>query len=129
MSLRDLYREYNGQVQFILVYIREAHPTDGWYMGNHDIRDHQSMDERREVAGMCEAALQYGIKTYVDEMDDAVSEAYAAMPDRLYLVGIDGQVFYAGGKGPFGFKPGELKEAIDRCLVKREATDEFSATA
>ncbi len=129
MSLRDLYREYNDQVQFILVYIREAHPTDGWYMGNHDIRDHQSMDERREVAGMCEAALQYGIKTYVDEMDDAVSEAYAAMPDRLYLVGIDGRVFYAGGKGPFGFKPGELKEAIDRCLVKREATDEFSATA
>ena len=39
---------------------------------------------------MCEVAMQYGIKTYVDEMDNAVSEAYASMPDRLYLVGTDG---------------------------------------
>lgn len=48
-------------------------------MGDHDIRNHQSMEERREVAGMCEVALQYGIKTYVDEMDDAVSKSYALL--------------------------------------------------
>ncbi len=127
VSLRDLYRDYNDRVQFILVYTREAHPTDGWYMGDHDIRDHQSMEERREVAGMCEVALQYGIKTYVDEMDDAVSKSYASMPDRLYLIGIDGSVVYAGGKGPFGFKPPELKRAIDEYLVQVEATDEIEA--
>jgi hypothetical protein len=117
VSLRDLYREYNDKIQFILVYTTEAHPTDGWYMGDHDIRHHQSMDERREVAGMCEIALQYGIKTYVDEMDDAVSNAYASLPDRLYLVGQTGKVVYAGGRGPFGFKPAELKEAIENYLL------------
>ena len=109
MSLRDLYRDYEDKIQFVLVYVREAHPTDGWYMGNHDIRTHQSMEERREVARMCEVALQYGIETYVDEMDDAVAKAYAALPDRLYLVGRDGRVVYAGGRGPFGFRPAELK--------------------
>ena len=118
MSLRNLYRDYNDRVQFILVYTREAHPTDGWYMGDHDIRNHQSMEERREVAGMCEVALQYGIKTYVDEMDDAVAESYASLPDRLYLVGLDGRVAYAGGRGPFGFKPAQLKKAMDRCLAE-----------
>ncbi len=86
-------------------------------MGEHDIRQHQTMAERREVAGMCEVALQYGIKTYVDEMDNVVSEAYASMPDRLYLVGTDGKVVYAGGKGPFGFKPAELKQAMDEYLA------------
>ncbi len=116
MSLRDLYEQYRAEVQFLLVYIREAHPTDGWYMGKHDIRQHQSLEERREVAGMCEIALQYGIRTYVDEMDDAVTNAYAALPDRLYLVGLDGRVVYAGGRGPFGFKPGALGAAIDRYL-------------
>lgn len=85
-------------------------------MGDHDIRSHQSIEDRREVAGMCEVALQYGIKTYVDEMDNAVSEAYASMPDRLYLVGADGRIAYAGGKGPFGFKPAELKDAMDEYL-------------
>jgi hypothetical protein len=117
VSLRDLYKNYNDKIQFILIYTREAHPTDGWYMGDHEIRNHQSMAERREVAGMCEVALQYGIKTYVDEMDDAVSEAYASLPDRLYLVGLGGTIVYAGDIGPFGFKPAELKDAMDRYLT------------
>ncbi len=128
MSLRDLYREYNDRVQFILIYTREAHPTDGWYMGDHDIRNHQSIEERREVAGMCEVALQYGIKTYVDDMDDAVAEAYASLPDRLYLIGIDGRVVYASGRGPFGFKPAELKDAIDRYIANTGESAVLKAT-
>ncbi len=113
MSLRDLYEQYSDRVQFLMIYIREAHPTDGWYMGRHDIRNHQSIEERREVAGQCESALQYGIPTLVDELDDAVATAYAALPDRLYLVGIDGRIAYAGGRGPWGFRPWELKKAIN----------------
>ena len=60
----------------------------------------------------------YGTRTYVDQMDDAVSKSYAARPTRLYLVGLDGQVVYAGGLGPFGFKPVELKAAIDGYLAR-----------
>ena len=117
MSLRDLYAQYSDRVQFLLIYIREAHPVDGWYIGTHDIRDPTTIEGRRQVAGQCEVALQYGIHTYVDEMDDAVMTAYAAHPDRLYLIGRDGRVAYAGGRGPFGFKPAELKEATDALLA------------
>lgn len=84
---------------------------------NYRINDPQTIEERREVAGMCEAGLQYGIRTYVDEMDDAVMTAYAAWPERLYLIGQDGRVAYAGGLGPFGFYPAELKNAIS--VMKR----------
>ena len=118
VSLRDLYAEYHERVHFLVVYIREAHPTDGWYMGKHDIRHHRSIEERRQVASACEVAMQYGITTYVDEMDDAVMTAYAAHPDRLYLVGNEGRIAYAAGRGPFGFKPGELRQAIDLALVE-----------
>jgi hypothetical protein len=59
----------------------------------------------------------HGVATLVDEMDDAVSIAFAAWPDRLYLVGLVGEVVYAGGIGPFGFKPGELKLAMDGYLA------------
>ena len=131
MSLQDLYAQYHEQVQFLLIYIREAHPIDGWWLGKGlpglllkmsgskaamDIYDPQTLDERRAVAGRCESALQYGIQTYVDEMDDAVDEAYAANPTRLYLVGLDGRVVYAGGLGPFGFAPAELGAAIEEYL-------------
>lgn len=117
--MRDLYDGYSDRVQFLVIYIREAHPVDGWDLGSPNrIYDPQTMEERRAVAGTCEAALEYGIKTYVDEMDDQVMTAYAAWPERLYLIERNGRVIYSGGLGPWGFKPAELKQAIDALLVK-----------
>lgn len=111
-----------------MIYIREAHPVDGWWFGGGvqeglvkrlypnvalDVYDPRTIEERRAVAGECEQALRHGVRTYVDEMDDAVNKTYAAWPTRLYLISLDGRVAYAGGLGPFGFKPAELKDAID----------------
>ncbi len=115
-----------------MIYIREAHPVDGWWFGKGilgkvikyyasltslDTYDPKTIEERRSVAKQCHDALQYGINTYVDEIDDTVSKAYAAKPTRLYLVGLDGMVVYASGLGPYGFKPRELKNAIDKYLL------------
>ena len=33
MSLQNLYAQYHEHVQFLVVYIREAHPVDGWWLG------------------------------------------------------------------------------------------------
>ena len=128
VRLHELYQQYHQQVQFLSIYIREAHPVDGWWLGRRLTRkvfstffpkasmehyDPKTIEERRAVAGECETALQYGIRTYVDDMDDTVNTTYAAWPTRLYLVGLDGHVVYAGGLGPYGMKPAELKDAID----------------
>jgi hypothetical protein len=136
VSLRDLYEQYHDQVQFLVIYIREAHPKDGWWFGGGlmglmlklsgskaatDVYDPKTIQERRAVAGQCEEAMKYGIKTYVDDMDDSVSKAYAAKPTRLYLVGKDGRVEYAAGLGPWGFKPNELRDAIERYLAEGAA--------
>ncbi len=87
-----------------------------------DVYDPKTIGERCAVAGQCEDALKYGILTYVDEMDDMVNKAYAAMPTRLYLVGLDGRVVYASGLGPYGFKPAELGEAIKGYLGRVDGT-------
>ena len=133
VSLLDLYQKDHDKVQFLIVYIREAHPVDGWWLGKGlfgtalklsksraatDVYDPTTMEERRAVADNCEQALQYGIRTYVDEMDDSVNKAYAAWPTRLYLVGLDGRVVYQGGVGPFGFHPSQLGKAIEIYLSK-----------
>lgn len=131
VSLRDLYERYHDQVQFILIYIREAHPVDGWWLGGGvfglffrlmksrvatDVYDPETIEERRQVAARCESEVKYGIPTLVDDIDDSVNRAYAAIPTRLYLLGEDGRVVYAGGLGPFGFKPKKLKMAIETLL-------------
>ncbi len=127
MRLEDLYARYGDRVQFLNIYIREAHPVDGWWLGGGlpgfilrltgsraatDVVDPTTLVERQAVAARCQSALAFHIPTLVDGLDDAVGMAYAAWPTRLYLVGLDGRVAYAGGPGPFGFKPGELAEAI-----------------
>ena len=132
MNLQDLYEKYCEQVQFLTVYISEAHPVDGWWFGKGlskylmkfyspkvamEIYNHKTIEERRRVAGQCEDVLKYNIRTYVDEMDDAVSKAYAAHPTRLYLVGVDGKIVYAAGLGPFDFHPYKLGAAIEKYLA------------
>ena len=82
-----------------------------------DVADPKNMETRRQVAAECETTLKYGIRTYVDEIDDRVNKAYAALPTRLYLIGLDGHVVYAGGLGPYGFKPAELGTAIEDYLT------------
>ena len=132
VSLYDIYKKYHERVQFLSVYIREAHPLDGWsftkgvmgpvmfkllrFEAATDVYDPKKMEERRAVAGDCEESRKYGMRTYVDEMDDAVNKAYAAWPTRLYLVGLEGEVLYAGGLGPFGFHPSEFERAIEEFL-------------
>jgi hypothetical protein len=54
----------------------------------------------------------------LDRLDDQVNRDYAAWPDRLYLVGRDGRIVYAGGRGPRGFQPDELEQAILQELGK-----------
>ena len=51
-----------------------------------------------------------------------MTKAYAAMPTRLNLVGLDRRVVYAGGMGPYGFKPAELGTAIEKYLVQLDGT-------
>lgn len=48
----------------------------------------------------------------IDDLDDQVDEAYAALPTRIFLVDAEGRIAYRGEPGPWGFKPDELEAAI-----------------
>jgi len=78
------------------------------------LRQHQSFDEREEAAQTCSIDLHISIPTLVEEMDNVIDEAYGAAPERLYLIGKEGNVFYHGGAGPHLFDLDELDEAIQR---------------
>ncbi len=54
----------------------------------------------------------------VDEIDNAVSKAYAAAPVRTYLIGKDGRIVYMEGRGPRGFKPDLLAKELAKMFPK-----------
>lgn len=104
-----------------MVYIKEAHPVDGRQSRRNEregilIKQPRSLSARKEVAETMCSALKIKLPALVDTMDDATSQAYSALPDRLYLIGRDGRIAYQGARGPRGFKVDELHEKIKATL-------------
>jgi hypothetical protein len=117
-ELERLHDRHGDAVAFFIVYIREAHPEDGWVLEDNredgiELVDPVSLDERAAVADACALRLQTRIPMLLDDIDDAVASAYGGWPDRLYLIGRDGRVAFQGGRGPDGFQPAELAHAIE----------------
>ena len=120
-ELEQLHERHGEAVAFFIVYIREAHPEDGWVLEDNRedgiaLVDPVSLDERAEVADACALRLQTRIPILLDDIDDAVASAYGGWPDRLYLIGRDGKIAFQGGRGPDGFQPAELAHAIETQL-------------
>ena len=104
-----------------MVYIKEAHPTDGWQSESNIMesvlfRQHQNYQEREEVAQTCSLNLHIDIPILIEEIDNSIDEAYGAAPERLYLIGANGKVAYQGGAGPHFFNLDEWQNAIETCL-------------
>jgi hypothetical protein len=112
-----LHATYGEKVQFLVVYINEAHALDGANpMGGGSapiVEEPLTLDAKKEVAKICMGALDLAPMTMlVDGMDNKVATAYAAFPDRLYLVDAKGKIALSGAKGPRGFEPDDLEDAI-----------------
>jgi thiol-disulfide isomerase/thioredoxin len=122
----EIAQRYKNEAQFLGVYVREAHPTDGWRMGSNDeagvsLAQPRTYTERVAVAGQCSARLKMSMPLLVDEIDDRVGHAYSGMPARLYVIDRNGKVAYKGGRGPFGFKPGEMEQALLMLLLDQQS--------
>ncbi len=108
--MERLHEEYKDKVEFFVVYIKEAHPSDGWVAPANErqgisISDPKSYEERVKVAEEACRKMETNIPCLVDGIDNGVNTAYAAWPDRLYVVDKDGRIAVAGGPGPRGFLP------------------------
>ena len=105
----------------VFVYVAEAHATDGWQMqSNRDedvlVANHVTIEDRFAAARAGVERLRLTLPVLVDRMDDAVSNAFAAWPERIYVADGSGRIAYTGGPGPFEFDPDAAAAALDRIL-------------
>ena len=125
----EMTAKFSSLADFVTVYITEAHPSEeANFTGNIDIAEHkvtslnpwnvsslprdhfQNFEERVEAA---EILLDYkkaedNYDILVDLMDNKAGTAYAAMPERLYVV-LDGKIVYEGLQGPFDYRLDEVE--------------------
>jgi len=92
--LHKMMEKYQGKVNFLTVYISEAHATDEWPLGNLvKIPQHKSLDDRITAALMFQKENQYQPPLVVDTMDNSFNSCYAAWPERGYII-YDGELAY-----------------------------------
>ena len=133
MRLTELHEKYHEDVEFVVVYVKEAHAADKWWLGRSrtqslfhelsgsparlDIPEPVTLAQRRKVAASCQANLFDGVvPLYVDGMDNRVARLYTARPTRIYFIDREGRVIYNPGIGPFGFSPDHLEPVIEEYL-------------
>lgn len=124
-ALESLYDRYRDRVAFFVVYIKEAHPEDGWVLESNRaeriaIMDPSTLEQRAQIAGSCAVRLKIRMPVLLDELDNKVASQYGGWPDRLYLIDRQGRIAFQGGEGPFGFKPEELDRAIQAELGAKQ---------
>jgi thiol-disulfide isomerase/thioredoxin len=119
-----LAQRYKDDAKFVMVYVREAHPTDGWVMASNakvgvEVKQPTTYDERVKACSQFNTKVKPSYPVLVDEIDDRVGHGYSAMPGRLYVIDTSGKVAYKSGRGPFGFHSSEMEQALVMLLLEQ----------
>jgi hypothetical protein len=115
-GMRRLHHRYEHRIQFLSIYVREAHPGERY-------RRHLSLEEKISHAADWAAKDFITWPVAVDSLEGTVHEAYGLLPNGAYLIDATGQVafraLWAGNR--------LLLAAQIRELIAREDRGENSA--
>ena len=122
-----MYQQYKDKVAFYVVYIEEAHASDVWQLPiniKQDVVFASPKDQqgRVGVAGACVRKLGIEFPALIDNWDNSTERAYTGWPDRLYVIDRQGRVAHKAKPGPFGFKPKEVAETLERIVPGAQVT-------
>ena len=103
-----------------MVYISEAHPTDGWSIKSPtvpQIRQPKTFEERMDAARNFKKSISGKVKAkmVVDDMDNLANITFGASPERLVVLQ-NGKVAYLGGPGPFEYSIPELDAYLKKVI-------------
>ena len=113
-AFHGLVRQHEDVADHLVVYIEEAHPSDGWVSSDapYQIPKHRCLEERLSAARLMHLEVP-GCAVVVDNMENASNAAYGAYFDRLYILH-GGKIVYQGGRGPEGYRISELRDWLNR---------------
>lgn len=102
----EIHQELKDTVNFLCVYILEAHPEDGWrvphnWKKNICIPTPQDLDERADIAKLCVIDEGLTMPMVLDTMSDELLHLYAGSPERLYVIDGSGVITHKSSIGPF----------------------------
>lgn len=111
--------DYAGRVEFLVVYIREAHAANEWPLGTHVVlRQPATLEERIEAAQAFKSTTSLQLPMLVDGIDDGFMNAFRAHPLRYYVFHRKTNVWTATPYGDYpkfeaGYKLEDIRPVLD----------------
>ena len=121
--MEDLAKKYAHLADFAYIYIKEAHADDEWQVEKNRVGDvifnqPQTFEERLILAEAFQEAMGTETTILVDDITNIANAAYAAWPERIYVIAHGGRIIYKGGMGPFFFDPDEIVPVLEKGAIK-----------
>ena len=106
--LRTLYAQYEKDVDFLTIYIREAHTSDQWQVKTNRengivYSQPTILEERLAIARDFSELFEFPLPMGLDAMDDRAMHAFGAWPVRAFILE-DGAVVFQSTSGARGFR-------------------------
>jgi hypothetical protein len=115
-ALSRLWRDFGDRMEFVSVYVREAHPGEGYPR-------HESFEQKMRHARDWVERDPRPWTVAVDGLDGAVHRAYRPLPNSLYLIDSIGHVAF---RALWAAAERLLRRKIEQLLV-REAKGDLPA--
>ncbi len=104
-GMRSLHHRYADKAHFLLIYTLEAHPKGAinpyvdreWVssfntLTNTIVKEHQSQEERNEMAAFSTQKLNIAYPVVVDNMNNELWQAYGRAPSAAFVIDQQGRI-------------------------------------
>jgi alkyl hydroperoxide reductase subunit AhpC len=108
-KLNDLYEQYGGEVEFLFVYVREAHPGD-------ELGSHKEMRDKVSAAEQLRDEEEVEMPIIVDDLNGRIHRKYGKAPNPTYLIDRSGRIAFR----MLNTNASVLEEAIEELLERQE---------
>lgn len=106
MDMKGLAESFGKKITFVMIYVREAHPRDGFSLQPFSVIDDPlTIEKRTHEAASWKKQFKMPFQVLIDDMMDTTAARWASWPVRLFVVSNKRKVVYAGAPGPWYCKP------------------------
>lgn len=106
-SLQDVYRDYRGRTEWLMMYVREAHPGEG-------LGAHKTYEQKRRHADFLRRDDYIAWPVVVDDLEGTNHHAYGMLPNSVFLIDADGRIAF---RGDYSHGP-SLRRALDQLFAQ-----------
>ncbi len=109
-GMNDLYDRYHGDdVEFLFVYVREAHPGD-------ELPAHETMDDKVAAAELLREEEEIEMPIMVDDLRGTIHRKYGKLPNPTFLIDKSGRIAFRA----LWTQSAVVREALDELLERQE---------